>query len=184
MRKLCIIFLLSSASVATAQNAISPSINHTLTSSNLQEEDLMAFEMRAVQKAGDLLELMDLALQIKQDTALRMEAARQAQAFFTSKECQFKVRADIEAIDLAHPEESEESISFQLSARYSLIKPTEDFVQVTPELFVGQLLFSSPNPKKHAYPDLNATVELRKVEKTFGEQTFVSWQVYFCDIKP
>ena len=183
----------SSADEALAEAIPSEAeLDGQLTSNRLSESQLRAFEIRAQQKLRDLIDYLNIVSNNSLDSTFRYEAARQAESLLISSSVNADADADADADAEQTNATAEELRVYRLldaldhpSASRPLtiaaVTVRQPLAPDGPSQYWGTLSFKKSSAEENT--EHEATIVVRKVEKTFGEEVDVVWEVLLGDIQ-
>jgi len=151
----------------------------------LSSSELSAFEDRAIQKLQDFHEYLTIISDTTYDSVFVAQAKSLALGSFSDEECsillevigQEKVTA-IRQILEDHAAGAFGKLTFQITDISVNKKLSADGAGT----YSGSLVFGLATAENPERDQLTALIELRKVEKKFGDDTKSVWSVFLCDI--
>lgn len=160
-------------------------LDDQLTRDQLSEAQLSAFEIRAQQKLQDFIDYLNMVGDPSLDSAFRTEAARQAEALLASPPAEREVRKNrpsSAALRVASlPEFMRTAVGPLAITALTIRQPLEldGSAQYRGKLSFKTLLTGSGEEGTGHEAD----VVVRKVEKSFGDEIKVVWEVFLGEIR-
>ena len=155
-----------------------------LTRDRLSEAQLDAFEIRAQQKLRDLIDYLAIAADSSLDSTFRQEAVRQAEALLAPSPMLVR---ESEARSTAKPLSSSPLPNRLVRIPIAAVTTLTIQQPLSPDganQYQGTLSFSAPAADgDEGTTQHEATMVLQKIEKRFGDEVELVWEVFLEDVQ-
>ena len=155
-----------------------------LTRDQLSEAQLDAFEIRAQQKLRDLIDYLAIAADSSLDSTFRQEAVQQAEALLTPPPMLVR---ESEARSTAKPLSASPLPDRLVRIPTTAVTALAIQQPLSPEgsgQYRGTLSFSAPAADgDEGTTQHEATMVLQKIEKRFGDEVELVWEVFLEDVQ-